>query len=269
MKAVSKNRKRLGSLALDSRMIMIGGIALAVLVVFIFVGRLISVNRHSDASNPDIQLGIDYLTRLENRDSATIQDKINAIKKEERRAALENGEVSVWSMFYDYCVLGDSRAVGFYFYNYLDESRVLAEAGNTIHDIPDRIAQLQTINPSNVYLCYGINDVSIGYYPTAEVYAEEMDKSVQMIQEALPNATIYINSIFPAQDPAFELSTDWYNIPDYNVAVKAMCEQKGYHYVDNNPVFEAHKDLYDIDGIHFLPSLYDYWGANMIAEMDA
>ena len=42
--------------------------------------------------------------------------------------------------------------------------------------------------------------------------------------------------------------------------------EKGYHYIDNTAVFEAHKDLYQPDGIHFQKELYEYWATNMIIE---
>lgn len=243
------------------------GIAAAIIVV---IGAAVWAALHfgNKPSSGAVQDGRQYLAQLEAMDVDSTVDKINQIKKKERREALESGEVSVWSQFYDYVILGDSRAVGFSYYEFLEDSRVLAEAGNTINVVPDRVSQVAALNPSSIFLCYGINDVSIGFYPTPDDYAQEMDKTVQLLQENFPNADIYINSIYPAKDPAFEQSEKWREIPDYNVAVKAMSEEKGYHYIDNTSVYEEHNDLYDIDGIHFQREFYDYWGANMLAEMD-
>lgn len=239
-----------------------GVVAAIGLILFLWLGQ------KGDTSLADTSQGIQYLAALEQRDTEAIYSQIKEVKKKERREALENGDVSVWSLFYDYAILGDSRGVGFSYYELLDENRVFAEAGNTIAVVPDRLEALRALNPENIFLCYGINDVSIGLYDTPEIYQEEMDKTVQLLQQEFPSANIYVNSIFPAQDPAFETSEKWREIPDYNVAVKAMCEEKGYHYIDNTPVYEEHADLYDPDGIHFQKVFYDYWAANMIAEMD-
>lgn len=242
------------------------GIAVLILAV---VGAAVGAALHfgNKPSSAAVQDGRQYLAQLEAVDIDATADKINQIKKKERSEALASGTVSVWSQFYDYVILGDSRAVGFSFYEFLEESRVLAEAGNTIQVVPERLEQIALLNPHSIFLCYGINDVSIGFYPTPEIYAEEMDKTVQLLQENFPNADIYINSIFPAKDPAFEQAEKWREIPDYNVAVKAMSEEKGYHYIDNTSVYEEHNDLYDIDGIHFQREFYDYWGVNMLSEM--
>lgn len=59
-------------------------------------------------------------------------------KKEERDALvakITSGELDIWSMFDSYVILGDSRAVGFYYFDFLEKSRVLADGGNTIRDV--------------------------------------------------------------------------------------------------------------------------------------
>ena len=89
-----------------------------------------------------------------------------------------------------------------------------------------------------------------------------------MLKKELPDTQIIINSIFPAQDPAFERASAWKKIPEYNEAVKAWCEEKQYAYVDNTDVYEAYKDLYDVDGIHFKKDFYQYWAVNMLGEVD-
>lgn len=263
--SAAKKRKASGRRIPSTVWIVPAAIVIALIGIGIYWGVY---NRGTSTNGGDITEGVQYLVSLEQKDITVTQEKINEVKKQERREALENGDVSVWSLFYDYAVLGDSRSVGFDFYELLDANRVFADAGNTIAIVPERISQLQAVNPGNIFLCYGINDVSIGLYDTPEIYAEEMDKTVQLLQENFPNATIYVNSIFPAKDPAFETSEKWREIPDYNVAVKAMCEEKGYRYIDNTSVFEQYNELYDPDGIHFQKAFYDYWAINILTEMD-
>ena len=96
-----------------------------------------------------------------------------------------------------------------------------------------------------------------------------LGNAVESIKEQLPDAQVYVNSILPAQDPAFEQSEKWREIPDYNEVVKTYCEEKQYPYIDNGQIVQDHLDLYDADGIHFQEDFYEYWAINMLAEVDA
>ena len=58
-------------------------------------------------------------------------------------------------------ILGDSRAVGFYFHEFLPEEQVMAEGGGIITDATKYLDQLKTLNPDMILLCYGLNDVGL------------------------------------------------------------------------------------------------------------
>ena len=213
--------------------------------------------------------GIQYLESMEEKDAVTIEEKIKSIRKTERKEALASGDLTVWEQFDDYAIMGDSRTMGFDQYGFLPSERILAHGGATIQDIPDYMERLSSLNPSYVFLCYGLNDVSIGYWDTPEEYATDLGNAVESIKEQLPDAQVYVNSILPAQDPAFEQSEKWREIPDYNGVVKTYCEEKQYPYIDNGQIVQDHLDLYDADGIHFQEDFYEYWAINMLAEVDA
>ena len=170
-------------------------------------------------------------------------------KKEERDALvakITSGELDIWSMFDSYVILGDSRAVGFYYFDFLEKSRVLA------------------LQPDYVYLCYGLNDISIGYWDTKEEYVAELLQVVADLKEALPGVTVVVSSILPAQDPAFEKSSKWRNIPEWSEAVGAACAENGIPFADNTEICQTYADLWQPDGIHVRPEFYPYWAANLI-----
>lgn len=219
-------------------------------------------------TNSQVEEGVQHLKDLESRDLDAIETNIKMIRQEARAEALANGTLSVWAQFSDYVLFGDSRTVGFYFYEFLDQNRVLADGGLTIRDLTTYMDRLKMLNPSALFLCTGLNDVSIGYWETPQEYVAEYEELIEQVMAELPDTHIYINSIFPAVDPAFEQSEAWRNIPDYNVALQAWCEEKGYSFIDNTPVFEEHRDLYDPDGIHFQKEFYEYWAINMLAGME-
>lgn len=234
------------------------------------------------AQHEAVAAGVAYLQSLEALDP----DKVRALKRqaeeerkqrqkeeaaeklreerEEQERKLRSGEVDVWSQFKDYVILGDSRAVGFYYYDFLDKSRVLADGGNTIATVPERLEAMHALDPRMIFLCYGINDTSIGYWNTKEEYVEAMGETLNLLQKEFPEATVVVSSILPARDPAFRLTSKWYQIPDYSNAVKAYCEENHIAFADNTKIAEEHADLWQPDGIHLCPDFYPYWATNLI-----
>lgn len=237
----------------------------AVLVIAATAVLLFVSNRN--LSTEDLREGVSYIKTLEAKNVSEVENSIKEMKKAERKAAFESGEVEVWSQFNDAVIMGDSRAVGFYFYEFVDTSRVLAEGGATIRDIPNYLDTLALLNPSSIFLCYGLNDISIGYWNTVEEYIAELDQVLETLKTTVPNAVIYVNSTIPAVDPAFQTAEIWRKIPDWNVVIKQHCEEQGIAYVDINATVEAHMDLYDPDGIHMMREFYEFWAIDMITEV--
>jgi hypothetical protein len=243
--------------------------------LILFVSLWLGGRDTEDPSKADLESGLSYLQQLETQDPQAVNDVIKyqqeqkrIAQREARLQQLESGEISVWTLFEDYVLLGDSRAVGYYYYGFLPESRVLAEGGATIRDLKEHIPDIVALNPTNVFLCYGLNDVSIGYWDTPEDYVAEFSETIAEIQAQLPDVKIFISSILPARDPAFQTSTAWYNIPEYSSAVADMCETIDHcYYVDNDELAEEYADLWDSDGIHVKKEFYSHWAANMIMEV--
>ena len=181
-------------------------------------------------------------------------------------APKEGAAVAAGTAYLDdsYVILGDSRAVGFYYFDFLEKSRVLADGGNTIRDVAAHMDDIRALQPDYVYLCYGLNDISIGYWDTKEEYVAELLQVVADLKEALPGVTVVVSSILPAQDPAFEKSSKWRNIPEWSEAVGAACAENGIPFADNTEICQTYADLWQPDGIHVRPEFYPYWAANLI-----
>ena len=239
---------------------------LAAVVVIIGIVIFIALSGQNIATD-DIKDGRAYIEGLEATDTASVEEQVKELRNEERKAALESGDMDVWSQFTDIAILGDSRAVGFYSYNLVDQSRVFATGGATIRDIEQYTDQLAALNPSSIIFCYGLNDISIGYWDNVDDYIAEQDQIIADLQAAMPNTTIYINSIIPAIDPAFERSEKWRDIPDWNDAIRKHCQENNIPYIDITEDVEAHEDLYDVDGIHMQKAFYEYWAIDMITEV--
>lgn len=253
---------------------LIAGFIVILLLIILFATKLGKKERPVQAEATDTSAAITYLQQLEAKDPGEI-DQIRKDQRaeellrmrEERLRQLESGEISVWSLFEDYVLLGDSRAVGFYFYEFLPQTRVLAEAGSTIRKLQEHIPDIVALNPSSIFVCYGLNDISIGLWQTPEDYVAEFSDTLGQIQDELPEARIFVSSILPARDPAFQKSTAWYDIPEYSAAVKDMCDSmENCYYVDNDQLAVDYADLWEVDGIHFTRDFYPHWAANLILE---
>lgn len=231
----------------------------------------VSCSKKED-KNVDLEAGLAYLTAQEEKDPAEVDNAIQAIKqqrmdaqREELLQQLISGERDVWGMFSDAAVLGDSRAVGFSYYDYLSGDRVLATSGERITSIVDHYEELHALNPSYIFLCYGLNDIV--FWDGAEEYAQGYGEILTDLQNEFPNATIIVSSILSVFDPAFEKESDWYQLPDYSAAVAEYCQENGIPFANNDELCAGHSDLWQPDGIHLLPDFYHYWASNLILTM--
>lgn len=268
--------------------------ALAVVLVALLAVAVVVALTSDDEEEAAVSEGVSYLESIETRDPETVLTTTKAPAESktetdesgepietdeptepdgltaEQTALIEkvrNGEVDIWSMFHDYVILGDSRAVGFWSFDFLSYDNCLAGGGDTIRNIAEHVEEIITLNPKYIFLCYGLNDVSIGYWSEPEDYVEEIMQIIADLQEKVPDATIVVSSILPAVDPAFELSSKWRRIPEFSAAVGQACKEAGVIFVDNDAISAEHSDLWQPDGIHVRQEFYPYWAQNLIVAL--
>lgn len=124
---------------------------------------------------------------------------------------------------------------------------------------------MQNVNPSEAFLCFGLNDISIGYWDTTEEYVVELDSVISLIKQSVSGVEVYVCSTIPAIDPAFARAEKWRDIPTWNTAIQTHCEETGISYIDLTDTLAAHMDLYDPDGIHMQKAFYPYWAIDLAA----
>lgn len=222
----------------------------------------------------EITKGVEFLKAQESKDPIAVEQVLTEQKKEKMQAEraemqkkLEDGTINVWSLFGDSVIMGDSRAVGFYTYEFLPQSRVLAEGGNTIANILDHEDELIQLNPTSLFLCYGLNDISIGLWNTKEDYVNDYASILDELHQKLPNTSIFVNSIIPAQQPAIDTTPAWGNIPEWSKAVHEMAQEKGCGWVDIDSLVSEHQDFYDPDSIHVKKEFYPLWATQMMLSV--
>lgn len=245
----------------------------AVVAAALLLMVLMAFATPSDGEQVDeaVRAGIEYLEALERKDPASVQQVRKDIRQAELDAQrdellkqLNDGTIDPFSLFKDYVVMGDSRAVGFWYWDVLDKGRVLSDGGHTIRNISEQMDKLVSLNPSTIYLCYGLNDISIGYWDTKEDYTAEYIQIIREIKQNLPNATIVVSSILPARDPAFETSSKWRNIPEWSAALEQACKDNGILFANCDELAVEYPNLWDPDGIHFREAFYPYWASCLV-----
>lgn len=250
-------------------------IVISLILIFVFTGKNIIKHDKATAS------GISFLKKEEKKSPEEVEKEIREKEKQKmlseigydydykesmdvRMNALKEDNKSVWQFFGDAVIMGDSRAVGFKSYEFLPESHVLAHSGDNIKQIEKQKDELKKVNPSRVYLCYGINDLTTGFWPEPEKYAEAYLKIIKNMKKEFPNTDFIVNSIIPAQSKAFRTFQDWQRIPEYNTALKNMCKKNGITYIDCNELVNNFAADYSADGIHMEYNFYPYWGLKMV-----
>ena len=134
--------------------------------------------------------------------------------------ALDQG--AIWDHFDNYVILGDSRALGFSEYDFLDHTRVLAGIGETIWAIQNKLPDVAALSPAYIYVCYGVNEVEGQAWSGGEAYAAELEQWIGKLRGAAPGARIIVSSILPVTETAVSRSAALDKLPEYNTALNAF-----------------------------------------------
>lgn len=254
-------------------LITVGVIIILVLIVALILS--VSTKKDSQSAQASVAQGVAYLQSLENKNPEEIgalirlrrQEELQAMK-DDMESGLADGSVSVWSMYDDYLILGDSRTIGFSYYGFLPESNVWAETGATIQNFEACIPDLVAASPEYVYTTYGMNDFCAGIWDGPSDFTADYKSLIQQVQAALPDVKFVVCSVHPASEAAYDRANIWSVIPDYNAAIETMCsELDNCYFVNCDEISQQHMDLWESDGIHFTKDFYPFWAIEMIMEV--
>jgi len=249
----------------------VAGIAAGVVLFLVVLVTFIGLWQKTAEEKSKVKQGISYLESLEKQEVSEINDQIKTIETDLNLNLAEGDDTdAIWSQFENAVIIGDSRALGFSYWEFVPEEQVLAKGGGKITDIQEEyIDQLKVLAPSEIYLCFGLNDVGIGFWPEPADYVAVYEETMELLAKTLPDCSVYINSILPAVGVGLEADPNYPRIGEYNDALAAMSSENGYHYIDNTPIAEQYVDLYQDDGLHVQEEFYKYWAANMLAGVEA
>lgn len=220
--------------------------------------------RHLYSQNED---GIAYIKSEERKKTDDIATALKDKKNEETQKAIDEGKIDVFAKFQDYVLIGDSRVLGFSQYGFLPENRVYAKTGSRVTDIDEYIESLKSLQPNNVYISFGANDIVSQLDNLEGGYDGVTEAEINKILEVCPNATIYVNGIVPFGQAAIDDQAVLADYTKYNEKLESMCKKNKWNYIDNDSIVDdGNADVYQSDGIHFINDFYKTWAMNMTKE---
>ena len=210
----------------------------------------------------DTSAGLEYIQQEEAGDITAIEEKISLLEQQDNNA---EDTRSIKEKFAGAVVLGDSVAEGFLEYDILNASSVAAEIGVHLDELDGQIANVKELSPSVLFLYLGMNDVT-ATNGDVDSFISEYRAVLTQLKEEVPDAHIFVNSIFPVQEKAIEEEPLLAKIPDYNEALKELCDSQTVAFIDNTSLVE--EQYYEQDGVHFKADFYPLWAQRM-AEVAA
>ncbi len=236
------------------RRIVLGVCIVAAVAVLIFIIQGVRGLLHRGA---DTSAGVEYIEKEEAGDITAIEEKISLLEKQDESG--EDGR-SIKEKFAGAVVLGDSVAEGFAEYDILNASSVAAEIGVHLDELDEQISKVKELSPSILFLYLGMNDVT-ATNGDVDRFISEYKSVLTQIKEEVPDAHIFVNSIFTVQEKALEEEPLLEKIPEYNDALKKLCDSQTVAFIDNTDLVS--EQYYEQDGIHFKADFYPVWAEHM------
>ena len=124
----------------------------------------------------------------------------------------------------------------------------------------DLIRTAAELKPEVLFLALGLNDIS-GTDGDTDAFIEKYKAVLANVREQMPDAVLYINCVLPVSAQKEEEEPVYAKIPDYNTALKAMCDEEGITFIDNTEIVKD--EYYEQDGEHMKAEYYPIWAEHM------
>ncbi|AFM39487.1 lysophospholipase L1-like esterase [Desulfosporosinus acidiphilus SJ4] len=155
--------------------------------------------------------------------------------------------------------LGDSISEGLSFYDFLDDSRVIADKGLSITKGIDEADKIIALKPQRVFILIGLNEADDR--TASSTLVDEYTKLVEKLKTSLPNSKIYVTSILPVLENLVKNShLNNAHIKECNAGLIDMANKENVNYVNLASILnDSNKNLYEDDGIHYKSDFYRMW----------
>lgn len=131
--------------------------------------------------------------------------------------------------------------------------------GDTIQGMIDRVEQVKVLEPKQVFLMAGINDVA---NISVESFGEQYEDLVIRFKNQLPDASIVIQSMLPVNNREFSVSCNNKQIDIRNKIIAKIAKSLSLKYIDLYSIYIKDGVLSNvdtIDGMHIKCESYYKW----------
>ena len=155
--------------------------------------------------------------------------------------------------------MGDSVTQGLVFFDFLDDSTVLAKLGLNLVTARDELGKVGLAQPDKIFILFGENDLN--YYPDNHQLIDSYAGFIRAVKERSPRSDIYVQSVLPiaAKAEAGNPNLNNARIDEVDIALSGMARDEGAHYLDLTAILKNRDDLYQPDGKHFEEQFYKLW----------
>ena len=266
----SKKKKR------QSPGIGIALIAVAALaLVFYCLGGL-RVHRGSRRAQADITANVAALAAAQHQPPVDLNEEarlkrlallqsrkgilVDDLAAEQRRVlALEDvskADLARW--FSGSAIVGDSLTMAVSEYKWLSAPPVYAKIGVSISPELGLLDSVEIAEPDIIFLCFGMNDIE-AFKADVEKFIARYTAAIQRLQENVPNAVIYVNSVFPVSEKTLAKKKHFGYVDLYNEELQKMCDALGTYFIDSTFLPRQNPSFYDADGMHMKSKFYPLW----------
>lgn len=187
-------------------------------------------------------------------------EKIEQTETNSLYAAAEYQYMTMYSYPTDVVFVGDSITYKCQ-WNELYPDKSIKNRGigsDTTSGLLTRIDSIIKTQPDKLFIMIGINDLSIGI--NEDVTIENYREIVSRLQNELPNAEIFVQSILPVEK---EKGIDIQKIKGLNNKLQSMCEEFHIEYINLYDKFSNDEGFlieeYSYDGVHLSSNGYEVW----------
>lgn len=135
----------------------------------------------------------------------------------------------------------------------------LGISGDSIRGMASRVDMIASVKPEKVFILGGIN--SLKDHNSTKILKQYNDM-LAAVQEAVPDAKIYVQSILPISTEKEKECADNSVIDAFNEELEKLAAETGVTYINIHDLYELdgsmNPDLTK-DGIHLKPQAYDLW----------
>ncbi len=205
-------------------------------------------------SSDDIAQGVSAVEEISDRDVDEAEKKLDYYWKSQQVEFYNSGNYE--ALFKGCMIMGDSHAEGFASYGLLPESMVAATVGKDVNNNDEDRKKVLAAKPGTIFFVYGQNTLQRSN-GNAEKAAEKYGEFLTEMKKQLPDTRFVVCSVFMPEQSVIAEKPGLANIPQMNEALKKLCDDNGWTYIDTNPLLT--EQYYEPDHIHTNKAFHKLW----------